>query len=238
MLHRLERLASLYMVNWSKMGGDRFKYRCELWYQFDEGKGSVCYDMSGNQRDGTLYGPQWRRGRVGQGLNFDGVDDYVAPPAYLFDQPSEFTAEFLIYIRSVKVQAFCKHGYKGEWGMTAEIGPPRLAFPIKFAATGWLFATVEMDYTKRWYHMCGVYKRGERMELYVDGGLKASLTPPDEPFYDPGPGYPFTIGAHALRDRHFVDGVLDEARFYSRALSAEEVSARYAYTVAGVLKAP
>jgi prepilin-type N-terminal cleavage/methylation domain-containing protein len=52
---------------------------------FDEGQGTIAYDSSGNNNNGTLcngsscnvQGPTWTTGKVGSALSFDGVDDYV-----------------------------------------------------------------------------------------------------------------------------------------------------------------
>ena len=45
---------------------------------FDEGKGDIAKDSSGNQNDGTLTnGPKWLEGKFDKALSFDGVDDYV-----------------------------------------------------------------------------------------------------------------------------------------------------------------
>src|SRR3989338_5705843 len=50
-------------------------------WKFDEGTGLSAGDSSGNNNTGTLVnGPTWTTGKIGQALNFDGVDDYVKIP--------------------------------------------------------------------------------------------------------------------------------------------------------------
>jgi hypothetical protein len=45
---------------------------------FNEGTGTTTADISGNSHTGTLVnGPAWVAGRYGQGINFDGINDYV-----------------------------------------------------------------------------------------------------------------------------------------------------------------
>ena len=47
-------------------------------YAFDEISGTTATDSSGNGITGTLTnGPTWTAGRYGNGLAFDGVNDYV-----------------------------------------------------------------------------------------------------------------------------------------------------------------
>ena len=48
---------------------------------FDEGKGEVTKDSSGNGNDGKLMnGPKWVDGKFGKALEFDGTDDNVEMP--------------------------------------------------------------------------------------------------------------------------------------------------------------
>jgi hypothetical protein len=58
-------------------------------WKFDEKSGTTANDSSGNNNQGTLTDaqpansdgntpPQWTRGVIGQGLTFDGTDDYIA----------------------------------------------------------------------------------------------------------------------------------------------------------------
>lgn len=47
--------------------------------RFNEGSGTSATDGSGNSHSGTLVnGPVWATGKYGQGLNFDGTNDYVS----------------------------------------------------------------------------------------------------------------------------------------------------------------
>ena len=50
-------------------------------WNFDEGKGDVLHDVSGNGHDGKIFGARWTRGKFGGALYFDGKDDYVLVPA-------------------------------------------------------------------------------------------------------------------------------------------------------------
>src|SRR3989344_5954676 len=48
------------------------------YWNFDEGTGTTAQGSSGNNNTGILTnGPTWTTGKIGQALNFDGVDDYV-----------------------------------------------------------------------------------------------------------------------------------------------------------------
>ncbi len=47
------------------------------YWNFDEGKGSVLGDSSGNSIEGGINGVAWVEGKKGTALEFDGSDDYV-----------------------------------------------------------------------------------------------------------------------------------------------------------------
>ena len=47
------------------------------YWKFDEIKGGIAKDSSGNGNDGTIYGAEAIAGKTGQVLSFDGVNDYV-----------------------------------------------------------------------------------------------------------------------------------------------------------------
>ena len=52
----------------------------EAWYKMDETTGTVAADSSGNGHNATLSspnGPTWTAGHTGNGLLFDGIDDWV-----------------------------------------------------------------------------------------------------------------------------------------------------------------
>lgn len=54
----------------------------ELLLLFDESKGDVAGDSSGNGRDGAITGAKWVDGKFGKALEFDGVDDKVVTTGY------------------------------------------------------------------------------------------------------------------------------------------------------------
>jgi len=62
------------------------------WWKFDETNGTIAYDSSGNENNGTLVnGPTWTQGKVGGALSLDGVNDRVKLPHTLLDGKSHFT---------------------------------------------------------------------------------------------------------------------------------------------------
>ena len=83
---------------------------CVGMWLFDEGKGDVAKDSSGNQNDGTLKnGPKWVTGKSGTALEFDGIDDYVEIPDSASLRVQSFTLSAWINLNVRPYQAGHKH---------------------------------------------------------------------------------------------------------------------------------
>ncbi len=62
-------------------------------YNFEEGKGNLLKDLSGNGLDAKISGATWIH--PAQGLQFDGVDDYVEIPGLSWNS-NQYTIEAYI----------------------------------------------------------------------------------------------------------------------------------------------
>jgi hypothetical protein len=91
--------------------------------------------------------------------------------------------------------------------------------------------------TEQWVHMAGVYRPGQAMEIYVNGELRNTLTAgvPANQFSDNGLAA-FIGNRNEAGDCGWM-GLIDEARVYSRALSAADVKELFAFKPAPRVKA-
>jgi hypothetical protein len=79
---------------------DSLKQGLVLWLTFDEGTGTTTKDLSGNGNNGTLVnGPTWTTGKIGGALSFDGVDDWVRPPAFSFLGQSDSSFTVIAWVK-------------------------------------------------------------------------------------------------------------------------------------------
>ncbi len=94
---------------------------------------------------------------------------------------------------------------------------------------GWnaVSAAFPSDWVGNWHQVAGVYDKG-KLAIYCDGKLLAAESVPDG--IDSG-NYPLGIGFDASNGRSF-SGEISLARVYSRALSADEISAQNSRTPA------
>ena len=201
------------------------------WWKLDDGSGNTATDSSGNGLDGTLVGDtSWVDGIVAGALVFDGDGDYVdvgRDPA--FDITQQITVSAWI-----KVNAFDR-----EWQAIVTKGDSAWRLQrnwkdntLEFACTGlvvpgnkWGSIHCAVDVNDgRWHHAAGTYN-GSQICLYVDGKLDVSSTASGTIKNN---GQPVYIGVNSERPYRFWNGLIDDVRLYSYALSADEVASIYA----------
>ncbi len=152
-----------------------------LLMSFDTNSSDTVKDYSGNNNNGTIYGPTWvDYGRVGGAYLFDGVDDYISIP-YCFENPyiNEITVE--TWIKTTKdsevIASFNKDEYwelslkNGcvQWSTTANGNTIDLLGETTVNDNNWHYIAVSYDYSTG----IGV--------IYVDGRIDEI-----EKCHDPG----------------------------------------------------
>ncbi|MBI5361384.1 MAG: DUF2341 domain-containing protein [Planctomycetes bacterium] len=197
-------------------------------WHFDEGAGSTTADMSGYSNAGTLTnGPLWTTaGRADNGLSFDGTDDYVSIPdstnwnlstswsVALWIKPADLVTSRVYYGRSADD---ILNG--GENYLYYQTGAP--------VGISWGPVNAEWDTgvtltVNQWQYIVMVYNSGlSRSYCYVDGQQRASVAVTS---VGSSTG-PLKI-ADNYNGNHF-SGIMDEFRVYNRALSIDEIQARY-----------
>jgi hypothetical protein len=201
--------------------------RLVAWWKFDDGSGNSAVDSSGNGHNGTLLGDTgWVDGILDGALAFDGDGDYVD-----IGKSPDFDIENQITVSAwIKVSAFDRNWQaivaKGDraWRLQRNVGDRTLEFAcsgLVVPGTDWgqIFGTTDVN-DGHWHHVAGVYDE-EKIYLYIDGSLDASAVAPgkirvnDEPVY---------IGENSQTPNRFWNGLIDDVRIYSYALSAEEIS--------------
>jgi len=201
--------------------------RLIAWWKLDDGSGNTAVDSSGNAHNGTLLGDtSWVDVITGGALAFDGDGDYVdIGKEPNFDIKNQITVSAWI-----KVGAFDREWQtivaKGDraWRLQRNWGESTLEFAcsgLVVPGTDWgqIYGTTDVN-DGHWHHVAGVYDQ-EKIYLYIDGNLDASAEAPgtirvnDEPVY---------IGENSQTPNRFWNGLIDDVRIYSYALSTEEIS--------------
>ncbi|MCM8827268.1 MAG: LamG domain-containing protein, partial [Candidatus Omnitrophica bacterium] len=197
------------------------------YWSFDEGEGSIVYDLSGNGFNGSIIGnPHWVEGVSVKALDFDGFT-YVDIGSNLRLGSSPFTIVLW---------------YKGTQN-SAYVG-------LAGATVGWQVGyTMENHYGKvqSWvnddkdlsnaeindgiWHQLVMVRDGSQGSIYIDGILDSSFETSsgsvnsDYNFWIGGWGNPRYI---PLR---LTQGVIDEVRVYNRALSSQDIYYLFSFPI-------
>ena len=153
--------------------------------------------------DGETQGVQgraeYRASAVsGKALHFNGVDTFVeGRPA----ESPEFTFAAWVYLSEPAAQPIASRGWVLEAGADGS---------IRF---GGAQTTARTLFAGQWFHLAGVVSEG-KSRLFVNGELAA------EGVGAKGEG-PLLLGKH---DKRFFRGLMDEARWYDRALGADALA--------------
>lgn len=210
-------------------------------YEFSEGAGTTVADVSGNGRTGTISNATWTSdGRYGSALSFDGTTSYV--DIGQFDVPG--TA--LTISAWIKANRFS--GTKNQPRIVSKasglaesdhyfmLGTDgnKLRSRVKAnSTTSTLLASSGDLPTGQWVHTATTYD-GSTIRLYKDGVQVGSMAKSGS--LSSGSTVPVWIGNNPGGYEPF-DGVIDEVRIYSRALTASEVQNDMNSPLTGVMPA-
>jgi hypothetical protein len=203
------------------------------WWPFEEGSGTALLDASGKGHDGTLpNGAAWAAGVEGLALGLNGSNQRGTVP----DSPTLGITGAITLATWVKPQRMATQHliHKGSNGAQdgyeislAQAPPGASGRPfVRFnqLTRGNLF---RLDGSQlypfdgnTWFHLAATYD-GTTIKLYVNGVLDSSKV---ATFTIGTNSQPLAIGSES--DGQFMlQGSMDEARVYSRALSATEIAA-------------
>ena len=137
---------------------------------FDEGKGAVVKDFTGNGNDGEFDGPKWINGQFGKALEFDGSPKFVTIEHNdLFNfEDDDFTVG--CWMNSENKDAYVvikRNGGAGFWAMSSSIDRGTGFFI--FEGGGQHIDDGKTDIVgKGWHHTVAVRRKGV-VSLYVNG---------------------------------------------------------------------
>jgi hypothetical protein len=210
------------------------------WWTFD-GKdmaGNYAFDKSGNGNRGTLTGtngvPVRTIGKIGQGLSFDGVDDYVST-ATGNSIKGATQATISMWIKPVALGSSAKALYTeprntdGSLRWTLSITNSLVDMLVRIpdsAGNSFSLASASQTFSNGlWYHVVGVFDSVTDLHhVYINGVDNKTVTAADS-FDNTNPNQNPRIGTD-FGTANFP-GLIDDVRIYNRALSADEVKRLY-----------
>lgn len=210
-------------------------------YTFDQLKG---LDSSGNKNHAKVAPVNYGAGVGGHGMaaKFTGGTDYVEIRNHqkYTEAGNTFTVEMWLYLRQDST---------GDWrtvmhkGTTDEERTPILFLEPLTRGIEFFVSTTDASQPKgerlwsnsfiplhRWTHVACVAE-GNSLRLYVNGLLDSENTTVGSIVQNTGP---FFLGGDPWRPAGGFDGYIDEFKFYSRALTTDEIGASAAPALGGV----
>lgn len=196
-------------------------------------------DASGNKNVGEIRGDAQQvnsRVKIGMGLKFDGVDDYIflceqkeGPLIFTHEPFTEKSVAMWIKADDVNTEQtlFDEGGAKA--GYAIRVNAENLRFSVRNESTE-ITATAGYVDTD-WHHIAGVFNKGE-LCLYIDGQEVATENAPykevDVHTDQAAIGTTFDADAfgHNNNDEipwYFFQGIIDEIYYYSNALTDKEI---------------
>ncbi|HEX7965167.1 MAG TPA: LamG-like jellyroll fold domain-containing protein [Gammaproteobacteria bacterium] len=203
-------------------------------WRLDAGNGLQAVDSSGHGYSATLHNqPSWGLGVAGDGLSFDGIDQYAS-----------VTSSSALNAYPLTVSAWFKAGSDtGQHGIVSKYAYGSMRGYQVLMSGGKLCAWYYRDsadhvgntacslraagYADGTWHMVTFTVNVYGGKLYVDGALKSKLG------WTGRPGAASTSQAlnfarYPGASRPYLAATLDEVRLYAKALSAAQVAALYA----------
>ena len=187
---------------------------------FDEGKGGIAADTSGNGNDGEVSGAKWAEGKFGGALEFEPPHVVRVEPSDSLNFKDQMTIATWVYMnKGVSDTAIRRNGsYLLEVQSATERVPGGYVFGIWSGGgfTGGVWGKTVID-PEKWYHIVGLYD-GSEMKLYVDGTLESAVKQGGD--VDQAGELLFgTFGGEKFIGR------LDEIVFFDRGITEAEIAA-------------
>jgi len=215
------------------------EYETVAQWPLDEANGSVAHDVNGSGHDGEILGAVWTQGVGGTGLEFDGLDDYVAmdPGAWLALPKGTFEAWVWIHpdetggrIAGNETTGWQDGFYLGYNTETSTNHPLAggIICGIHSTEGGGHYAEAFVDNVSKgaWHHVAFAWNADlNSLLVYVDGRVGTATSP------HPGArdtGEPLTLACWQNGGNRggWFNGRLDSVALLNRDLSVEELDDR------------
>jgi hypothetical protein len=204
-------------------------------WKFDEGQGSVAKDSSKYGRHALLRSVAWNpSGRSGSSLQFDGTGGYAESVGYngvLGTQERTLSLWIKTSVQSdMDLISWGMNQLGALWVLSITEGggrgQPRGPLQLDVGG-GWMVGQTSMT-DNQWHHIAVVLTKSESprmqdIQIYVDGQIESSKIFSDVPI-DSLAGHDVRFGMRAGDTWTPFDGLLDEVRIDSIALTPEEIA--------------
>lgn len=198
------------------------------YWKFDEGKGTLVRDASGNEHIGTVKDTKWVTGKVNYALSFEN-DGFVEIPDH---QELRLQKDFTItaWIRKTQVSqkgksmGIVSKSSQDAWDYDLFMSTSKMEHPAFYSDA---FKSTDGDIEiisttpitlNEWHHLA-VIRKGSEAKIYINGVVTGTATLSED----------LATSSKNLFIGHDHDGgfkgSIDEVRIYNRALKENEINA-------------
>lgn len=217
-------------------GGQNLHPDLLSWWQLDERNGDVAFDAGPLANAGLRSGgTEWVPGQLDGGLSFDGIDGEVqiAPnDAYALTDAVTLAAwVYVVAPATVANPGFIYRDGSYELRLGGGTLNPEMFIRDPDSNEANAFGNVECPGPElvpmTWTHVAGTYDVADRtLRLYLDGvEVCASTTTGGDGSLTSPPNADVYLGRRGVTDASYFNGILDDARIYSSALTPAEIAA-------------
>jgi fibronectin type 3 domain-containing protein len=198
--------------------------------KFDETSGTTAADSTGNGWNGTLVnGPVWAAGKSGNAVSLNGTNQYVSLPAGVVSSANTATVAAWVYLDAasnwMRIFDFGS-GTSTYMFISPENGANgKIRFAIKVNNSSEQIIDGQSTLPTGGWHHVAVTLNGATGILYVDGSQVGSNTAMTLKPSDMGSTTQNWIGRSQFANDPYLNGLVDDFRIYTRALSASEIAA-------------
>jgi hypothetical protein len=209
------------------------------WWKFDESFGAVANDSSGSSNNGELKNmdiSSWVSGRNGNALYFDGYNDYVWIPYNPSLDLGTTDFSFSMWVKKDSVETNDKYLYNQrmdgynwfylQWKSTNVI---QAVLKLSEIERLWIKSSTPL-LANTWYHIVLVVDRSSsaNTKIYINNA-DDTIDVPSISTIDYSLGAGASIGRWSGGSGENFDGIIEDFRIFSWALSQDEIADLYDY---------
>jgi hypothetical protein len=180
-------------------------------------------DSVGNS-DGTFNegAPIYVKGRIGQGIEFDGVGQFAHLPS---ENPSAYT--ITLWVKPARTDAASvivrtsSSGQTTHWSHQLRINPDGVFQHYLWVGSERNVVGTTLVETETWYHIAIAAANDGPMHLYVNGEEDAASIDVAGTLW--GAGDRYYVGSNSGHGMGWFQGVVDDVQIYDTILTAEEI---------------
>jgi hypothetical protein len=204
-----------------------------LYYPFN----GNANDESGHGHHGIVSGATLapdRQGNQNRAYSFDGWNNHVEMPDLIPDTIASFTMSAWVYTTDASRRRIALYSGANRGEAHLEINNTNFSFAVNMYNVGW-FQTFSPATLGQFVHLAGVYRRGNSMQLWVNGILRTEIAVPMGTLNHGRSTHTSSVGSYASQwldwgrqnGVYSWQGTIDQVRLYSRALHQTEIQSLY-----------